>query len=83
MRRLQVILDKVNMILWRLQRKIGRGSPSDSSSGDRWRSFLKTDVCELTDSYQSSNQVAVLRVPSQHHCEDVLIFQTQPYSLYR
>lgn len=28
-------------------------------------------------------QVAVLRVPSQHQCRDVLVFQTQPYSLCR
>ncbi|XP_071401832.1 kelch domain-containing protein 1-like [Centroberyx affinis] len=27
--------------------------------------------------------VAVLRSPWQHHCKDVLIFQTQPYSLSR
>ncbi|KAM4524359.1 kelch domain-containing protein 1-like [Odontesthes bonariensis] len=27
--------------------------------------------------------VAVLRAPSEHHCSDVLIFQTQPYSLFR
>ncbi|XP_028264501.1 kelch domain-containing protein 1-like isoform X2 [Parambassis ranga] len=34
-------------------------------------------LCILMDS------VAVLRAPSQNHCSDVLIFQTQPYSLYR
>ncbi|XP_075896670.1 kelch domain-containing protein 1-like [Nelusetta ayraudi] len=27
--------------------------------------------------------VTVLRVPSPHHCHDVLVFQTQPYSLHR
>ena len=27
--------------------------------------------------------MAVLRAPSEHHCSDVLIFQTQPYSLFR
>ncbi|KAM9837795.1 kelch domain-containing protein 1-like [Aulostomus maculatus] len=34
-------------------------------------------LCILMDS------VAVLRAPSEHHCRDVLIFQTQPYSLSR
>ncbi|XP_030256025.1 kelch domain-containing protein 1-like [Sparus aurata] len=29
------------------------------------------------------DSVAVLRAPSQHHCRDVFIFQTQPYSLIR
>nr|XP_057934213.1 kelch domain-containing protein 1-like isoform X2 [Doryrhamphus excisus] len=29
------------------------------------------------------DSVAVLRAPSQHHCQDVFIFQTQPYSLFR
>ncbi|XP_054609066.1 kelch domain-containing protein 1-like [Dunckerocampus dactyliophorus] len=29
------------------------------------------------------DSVAVLRAPSQHHCRDVFIFQTQPYSLFR
>ncbi|KAM6897618.1 kelch domain-containing protein 1-like [Xenentodon cancila] len=36
-----------------------------------------SNLCIRVDS------VAVLRVPSQHHCRDVLIFQTQPYSLFR
>lgn len=27
--------------------------------------------------------MAVLRAPSQHHCRDVIVFQTQPYSLFR
>nr|XP_020472206.1 kelch domain-containing protein 1-like [Monopterus albus] len=36
-----------------------------------------SDFCILMDS------VAVLRAPSQHHCRDVIIFQTQPYSLLR
>lgn len=31
----------------------------------------------------SCRQVAVLRAPSQHHCRDVFMFQTQPYSLIR
>lgn len=35
------------------------------------------------DHCQSSHQVAVLRAPSPHHCRDVFIFQTQPYSLFR
>ncbi|KAG7227721.1 hypothetical protein INR49_029485, partial [Caranx melampygus] len=34
-------------------------------------------LCILMDS------VAVLRAPSQHHCRDVIVFQTQPYSLFR
>lgn len=34
-------------------------------------------LCILVDS------VAVLRAPRQHHCRDILIFQTQPYSLCR
>lgn len=34
-------------------------------------------LCILMDS------VAILRAPSQHHCRDILIFQTQPYSLFR
>ncbi|XP_053269368.1 kelch domain-containing protein 1 [Pleuronectes platessa] len=29
------------------------------------------------------DSVAVLRAPSEHHCRDVIIFQTQPYSLFR
>ncbi|XP_069016252.1 kelch domain-containing protein 1-like isoform X1 [Embiotoca jacksoni] len=29
------------------------------------------------------DSVAVLRAPSQNHCSDVFIFQTQPYSLFR
>nr|CBN81669.1 Kelch domain-containing protein 1 [Dicentrarchus labrax] len=29
------------------------------------------------------DSVAVLRAPSQDHCRDVFIFQTQPYSLFR
>ncbi|KAK2884522.1 kelch domain-containing protein 1-like isoform X2 [Channa argus] len=36
-----------------------------------------SDLCILMDS------VAVLRAPSQHHCRDVLVFQTQPYPLFR
>ncbi|XP_072229178.1 kelch domain-containing protein 1-like [Leuresthes tenuis] len=36
-----------------------------------------SNLCILVDS------VAVLRAPSEHHCSDVLIFQTQPYSLFR
>uniref|UniRef100_A0A3Q2QJP0 Kelch domain-containing protein 1 n=1 Tax=Fundulus heteroclitus TaxID=8078 RepID=A0A3Q2QJP0_FUNHE len=36
-----------------------------------------SNLCILVDS------VAVLRAPRQHHCSDVLIFQTQPYSLCR
>ncbi|KAM9715714.1 kelch domain-containing protein 1-like [Menidia menidia] len=36
-----------------------------------------SNLCILVDS------VAVLRAPSQNHCSDVLIFQTQPYSLFR
>lgn len=34
-------------------------------------------LCILMDS------VAVLRAPSQNHCRDVFMFQTQPYSLFR
>ncbi|XP_076616563.1 kelch domain-containing protein 1-like [Chaetodon auriga] len=29
------------------------------------------------------DSLTVLRAPSQHHCRDVLIFQSQPYSLFR
>ncbi|KAK2820662.1 hypothetical protein Q5P01_023621 [Channa striata] len=36
-----------------------------------------SNLCILMDS------VAVLRAPSQHHCRDVLVFQTQPYPLFR
>ncbi|XP_026207443.1 kelch domain-containing protein 1-like [Anabas testudineus] len=36
-----------------------------------------SNLCILMDS------VAVLRAPSQNHCRDVIIFQTQPYSLFR
>ncbi|KAM9424584.1 kelch domain-containing protein 1-like [Pholidichthys leucotaenia] len=36
-----------------------------------------SNLCFLMDS------VAILRVPSAHHCSDMLIFQTQPYSLSR
>ncbi|KAM7370580.1 hypothetical protein PAMP_010112 [Pampus punctatissimus] len=36
-----------------------------------------SNFCILMDS------VAVLRAPSQHHCRDVFMFQTQPYSLFR
>ncbi|XP_014915497.1 kelch domain-containing protein 1-like isoform X1 [Poecilia latipinna] len=36
-----------------------------------------SDFCVLVDS------VSVMRAPKQHHCRDVLIFQTQPYSLCR
>uniref|UniRef100_UPI0037E9B093 kelch domain-containing protein 1-like n=1 Tax=Semicossyphus pulcher TaxID=241346 RepID=UPI0037E9B093 len=36
-----------------------------------------SNMCILVDS------VAVLRAPSQTHCSDVIIFQTQPYSLFR
>ncbi|XP_008312206.1 kelch domain-containing protein 1-like [Cynoglossus semilaevis] len=36
-----------------------------------------SNLCILIDT------VAVLRAPSQHHCSDIIIFQTQPYSLSR
>ncbi|XP_041830336.1 kelch domain-containing protein 1-like [Melanotaenia boesemani] len=36
-----------------------------------------SNLCILVDS------VAILRAPSQNHCKDVLIFQNQPYSLFR
>eukprot|EP00064_Thunnus_orientalis_P010872 superscaffoldBa00001514_g10901 len=36
-----------------------------------------SNFCILMDS------VAVLRAPSQRHCSDVFMFQTQPYSLFR
>ncbi|XP_030611384.1 kelch domain-containing protein 1-like [Archocentrus centrarchus] len=34
-------------------------------------------LCIIMDS------MAILRLPSPHHCKDILIFQTQPYSLSR
>ncbi|XP_070708381.1 kelch domain-containing protein 1-like [Pempheris klunzingeri] len=36
-----------------------------------------SNMCILMDT------VAILRAPSQHHCRDVFMFQTQPYSLLR
>ncbi|XP_019962343.2 kelch domain-containing protein 1-like isoform X1 [Paralichthys olivaceus] len=36
-----------------------------------------SNLCILIDS------VAVLRAVSKHHCRDVIVFQTQPYSLFR
>ncbi|XP_022070442.2 kelch domain-containing protein 1-like [Acanthochromis polyacanthus] len=36
-----------------------------------------SNLCILMDS------VAVLRLPSQHHCRDVFLFQTQPHPLFR
>uniref|UniRef100_A0A8D3CLK0 Kelch domain-containing protein 1 n=2 Tax=Scophthalmus maximus TaxID=52904 RepID=A0A8D3CLK0_SCOMX len=36
-----------------------------------------SNLCILID------PVAVLRSPTQNHCRDVIIFQTQPYSLFR
>ncbi|XP_059181369.1 kelch domain-containing protein 1-like [Centropristis striata] len=36
-----------------------------------------SNMCFLVDS------VAVLRAPSENHCRDVFMFQTQPYSLFR
>ncbi|XP_060884497.1 kelch domain-containing protein 1-like isoform X1 [Labrus mixtus] len=36
-----------------------------------------SNMCILVDS------IAVLRSPSQNHCKDVIVFQTQPYSLFR
>ncbi|KAL7372910.1 hypothetical protein ABVT39_023941 [Epinephelus coioides] len=36
-----------------------------------------SNMCILMDT------VAVLRSPTQTHCKDVFVFQTQPYSLYR
>ncbi|XP_029954006.1 kelch domain-containing protein 1-like [Salarias fasciatus] len=36
-----------------------------------------SNLCVIMDT------IAILRAPSQHHCSDILIFQTQPYSLSR
>ncbi|KAE8283954.1 Kelch domain-containing protein 1 [Larimichthys crocea] len=36
-----------------------------------------------SDMHFLMDSMTVLRAPSQNHCKDVLIFQTQPYSLYR
>ncbi|XP_038592082.1 kelch domain-containing protein 1-like isoform X1 [Micropterus salmoides] len=36
-----------------------------------------SNMCILMDS------VAILRAPSQHHCKEVFLFQTQPYPLFR
>ncbi|KAL6094560.1 uncharacterized protein ACO6RY_15940 [Pungitius sinensis] len=36
-----------------------------------------SNLCFLMDS------VFILRAPSQNHCRDVFVFQTQPYSLFR
>ncbi|XP_068439728.1 kelch domain-containing protein 1-like isoform X1 [Clinocottus analis] len=36
-----------------------------------------SNMCFLMDS------VAILRSPSENHCRDVLVFQTQPYALFR